>query len=125
VFGIILDFSKASDTVKHEILLNKLEHYGIRGNVQDLFKSYLKNRKQPFFNRDVMSSLLDIHDNVPQGSALWPLLFLIYINDLVSSQCNCKGNECKSNCLDVASFILLGTVHILRQQPEGEGVWKC
>ena len=101
---VFLDIKKAFDTVNHDILIQKLEHYGIRGIANDLLKSYLRSRKQ-FVTLDEIehSDLFQIKTGVPQNSTLGPLLFLLYINDLVNCTSVTSILFADDNCLSFSA----------------------
>ena len=80
--GIFIDLQKAFETVNHEILIKKLEHYGFRGNMNNWFCSYLTSRQQKVIINGFESQPQLLLHGIPHGSVLGPILFLIYINDL-------------------------------------------
>ena len=83
VGGVYLDISKAFDTVPHDILLKKLEHYGIRANALQWFESYLKDRTQYVEVNKFKSEPYETNISVPQGGVLSAILFILFTNDIV------------------------------------------
>ena len=85
-----IDMAKAFDNVNHSILIKKLEKLGFCGNLIKLLKNYLADRKQSTIANGHISNEENVTCGIPQGSTVGPLMYIIYVNDIVSSIRNCK-----------------------------------
>ena len=100
---VFCDISKAFDRVWHQGILLKLQATGVTGNLLSWFRSYLSNRRQKVVLPGASSAWNFIFAGVPQGSILGPLLFLLYINDIVKNM----GSNIRLFADDTSIFIIV------------------
>ena len=108
--SVFIDLAKAFDTVDHDILLSKLEYYGVCDKTLSWFKNYFTGRKQFVHIDSQTSEELAVTSGVPQGSILGPLLFIVYINDLPRCVKHCSVNMYAD---DTVLYLAGPTVHNL------------
>ena len=124
VSGVFMDFSKAFDTLKHNLLIAKIGAYGFERDSLSFMKSYLNDRQQRVRVNNNFSSWEKIIAGVPQGSILGPLLFNIFINDLflfVSS--SNLSNSADDNTLYASGFNLEEVKSCLRTDFDAVTKW--
>ena len=120
---ILLDFSKAFDTVPHDRLLAKLDFYGIRGKMLVWIKASLSNCTQNVSFNGVLSSSRPVVSGVPQGSDLGPVLFSLFIND-ISCSVQSNGRLFVDNCVLYREVVTHQDCRVLQQDLHCLFVWS-
>ena len=113
VGGILMDLSKAFDCLPHDLLIAKLEAYGLGRSSLLLLLSYLKDRKQSVKIKGIRSLFQLIKSGVPQGSILGPILFNIFMNDLFHILQNDLHNFADDNTISAVSQTISDLTHLL------------
>ena len=121
---IIMDFAKAFDKVPHRRLLHKLDYYRIRGSTHKWISSWLSWRSQQVVLDGQASDPVPVLSGVPQGSDLGPILFLIFINDLLD---NIKSSVClfADDCVLYRNIHSLQDCLILQEDLDSLGLWEA
>jgi hypothetical protein len=123
VGAVLMDLSKAFDCVPHDLLIAKLHAYGFDMNTLILFYSYLKNREQCVKINNAFSSFMVLVSGVPQGSILGPILFNIFINDLVHFVESDLGNFADDNSISDAAKTIPALIKILENEANNAIEW--
>ena len=121
--AVFIDFKKAFDTLDHSILLKKLSQLNLSQNLLKWFESYLSNRSQVTYMNSCTSPIAEITHGVPQGSILGPLLFNLYINDLVNTVQSNMILYADDSVVFVAADSLEEAGHILQNDLLNIGTW--
>ena len=125
---VLLDMSKALDSIRHDILLSKLQNLDFSQGALDWFQSYLSNRQQCVRIGDAVSKVLPLEFGVPQGSILGPVLFTIYVNDLLSVPKCCLSVSYVDDCKLYLSFSpaeLTSSISALNEDLMRISQWCC
>ena len=121
VGAILMDLSKAFDSLPHELLITKLHAYGVSNDTLMLLVSYLRGGKQCVKNNNMFSFFKQIISRVPQGSILGPILINIFINDIfVTLSADDIHNFADDNTITALSETIQDLINALQNKTERE-----